>query len=95
MNVSDIYIYIYIFTSLIIPLIGNIYLVYKWYSPCQLGDYMLPTTFQGNQETPLSGGCIWDHHWAILLMEEIRLTSWYSRYLITYRVSYMIYMSGG
>ena len=28
-------------------------MVYKWYSPCHLGDYMVPTTYEGNQETPL------------------------------------------
>ena len=33
--------------------IGSIYHLYTTYSPCQLGDYMLPTTYQGNQETPL------------------------------------------
>ena len=34
--------------------------IYKWYISgiyCQLGDYMSPTTYEGNQETPL----IMDH----------------------------------
>ena len=33
--------------------IGSIYHLYTTYSPCQLGDYMLPSTFfSGNQESP-------------------------------------------
>ena len=27
--------------------------IYKWYFSCQLGDYVLPTTFYGNQKQPL------------------------------------------
>ena len=33
--------------------IGSIYHLYTTYSPCQWGDYMLPTTYYQNQETPL------------------------------------------
>ena len=31
--------------------------IYKWYISgiyCQLGDYMVPTTYKGKQETPLN-----------------------------------------
>ena len=41
---------------------------YKWYISgiyCQLGDYILPTTLYRNLKNPL-----------IVLMEEIRLTTW-------------------
>ena len=27
--------------------------IYKWYIHCQLGDYIAPTTYERNQETPL------------------------------------------
>ena len=33
---------------------GVLYHLYTTYSPCQLGDYMLPTTFYGNQKQPLT-----------------------------------------
>ena len=32
----------------------GLYLVYKWYFSCQLGEYMLPTTFFKNLKNPLN-----------------------------------------
>ena len=46
----------------LVPLIGGRYhiipqlAVYTTYIYCQLGDYMVPTTCWGNQETPLTNG---------------------------------------
>ena len=53
-----------------VPFIGGRYrripqlAVYTTYIPliyCQLGDYMVPTTYQGNQETPLNW-CVFCFH---------------------------------
>ena len=49
--------------------ITNQLAVYTTYSPCQLGDYISPTTYQGNQETPLikKNGIF---HWTMILRSE-------------------------
>ena len=58
--------------------------VYITYIPliyCQLGDYMLPTSYQGNQETPLSS--FWSWHFSTTWDFAFWATDWKMRKVST------------